>query len=236
MFSEADLRDIYGNEEECRLYHRENVVKRLKTHIERKYQEVKILSNLTKAELELVIDQYKKQNEVFSKFTNEEFRSLFYAGIERSLKLSTITNEELMSASEAFLNLPVESFGHSWVYWSRFILYVSVLCKDWKKRPIPVKVLDDSSDVSLGSKEVPQRVFAILTTTWIAAGGLFQFFIVLYLFRRRDSPLQVLPKWMRILLHVASLILLGPVVVYVFGVFFVMKNIKRKSIHEDIQR
>ena len=141
-----------------------------------------------------------------------------------------------MSASEAFLNLPVESFGHSWVYWSRFMLDVSVICKDWKKQPIPVKVLDHSSDVSVGSKEVPQHVFAILTTTWIAAGGLFQFLIVLYLFRRQDSPLHVLPKRMRILLLVVSPILLGPVVVYVFGVVFVVKNIKNKSVHEDIQR
>ena len=68
------------------------------------------------------------------------------------------------------------------------------------------------------------------------AGGGFQFLLVLYLYCRRDSRLEVLPKSIRILLLIASPILLGPVVVYVFGVCFVIKDIQNPSIQKDVQR
>ena len=130
--------------------------------------------------------------------------------------------------STAFLSWNLE---RSWSKWWRMFL-ISKHCKDWRNHPIPVKAVS----VSIANDEIAQRPFAIFTTSWILAGGLFQFFVVLYLFYRRDSRLQVLPKWIRILLLIVSPILLGPVVVYVFGVFFVMKNTRIGSIQEDIQR
>ena len=114
--------------------------------------------------------------------------------------------------------------------------YISRHCKDWQKHPIPIKAIHIYTYGPDDSKEIARRLFAILTTTWIAAGGLFQFFIVLFLFCCRDSRPQILPKWIRILLLIASPILLGPFVVHVFGVFFVMKNIKNRSIEMNIQR
>ena len=232
---EADIYDIYKNEEECYLYYSENIVKRLKAKLESKYKLAKRMSNYTDAAWKSRIDWVKKQSNAFSKLTNEEVKSNLEKQTEFFLILSTITNEELKSASEVFLNFPVKS--HKLEEWWFRMLDVSAHCKDWKKRPIPVKAVDnDGFDASVVSNEVPQRIFAILTTTWIAAGGLFQFFIVLYLFRRRDSTLHVLPEWMRVLLLVASPILLGPVVVYFYGVVFVVKHIKNELIYGDIHR
>ena len=235
MTNKVDIRDIYGNEEECHLHYRENVVKRLKAMLKNALKGAEIVSNIADAEWESFIDQFKKQEKGYSKLTNEEVKSNLEKQTEFYLILSTITNEELKSASEVFLNFPVKS--HKMEEWWFRVLDVSAHCKDWKKRPIPVKTVDvDGFDASLVSNEVPQRIFAILTTTWIAAGGLFQFFIVLYLFRRGDSTLHVLPEWMRVLLLVASPILLGPVVVYFFGVVFVVKHIKNELIYGDIHR
>ena len=52
---------------------------------------------------------------------------------------------------------------------------VSLHCKDWRKRPVPITV----RDIQYKSEEVAHRTFAIATTTWIVVAGLIQFSIVI---------------------------------------------------------
>ena len=164
-----------------------------------------------------------------------DYNSLYdeYKYVDYVMLENFMSNEELNSVIDIFLNLNAKSPWNKKVIMTK----VSAHCKDWEKLDTPVKpiYIDEFSGDAIDT-EVDQRIFAILTTTWIAAGGLFQFFIVLFLFCCRDSRPQILPKWIRILLLIASPVLLGPFVVHVFGVFFVMKNIKNRSIEMNIQR
>ena len=191
------------------------------------------MSRFTNEEWESLIEEFKKENDDFSLSSNDDVKLLFIKAIKGALRLSNTTDEELRSVSQVFFNLNVES---PWGLYGKLWMYLSSHCRDWKKRRVPVRPIGLEDDAEGFADEVALRTFAILTTSWIAAGGLFQFLIVVFLFYRRDSRLQVLPKCICILLLIASPVLLGPVVVYVFGVFFVIKNIETTLIGKDIQR
>ena len=82
-----------------------------------------------------------------------------------------LTNEELNYVSETFLNCSFESPQNCW----EIIEMVSLHCKDWRKRPVPITV----RDIQYQSEEVAHRTFAIATTTWIVVAGLIQLSIVI---------------------------------------------------------
>ena len=67
-------------------------------------------------------------------------------------------------------------------------------------------------------------LFAILTGSWIILGGLLQLIIVSRLLCRRDACLEPIPTSIRILLFFASLILLGPVIVNLYGAYVLFRN------------
>ena len=79
-------------------------------------------------------------------------------------------------------------------------------------------------------------VYGLLTTTWIALGGLIQFLLIAFFLHRGDDRLKWLPKSIRILLLLCSPILLGPVVVNAYGAFFVLRHADNDEIQNDILR
>ena len=79
-------------------------------------------------------------------------------------------------------------------------------------------------------------LFAILTTIWIGLGGLFQFGLVTRSLCRGDDRLNWLPKSIRVLLLLCSPILLGPVVVSLYGAVFVIRNDDNIETKNDILR
>ena len=82
-------------------------------------------------------------------------------------------------------------------------------------------------------------VFAILTTVWIGLGGLIQFLLVAFFLLRDDARLSWLHKSIRILLLLCSPILLGPVIVNLYGAIFVIRNIDNNNeiqTQDDITR
>ena len=79
-------------------------------------------------------------------------------------------------------------------------------------------------ETSNGLHSYANFVFAIPTTVWILLGGLIQFLLVAYFLCRGDARLTWLPKSVRILLLFCSPILLGPVVVNIYGAVFVIRT------------
>ena len=79
-------------------------------------------------------------------------------------------------------------------------------------------------------------LFAILTTFWIGLGGIAQAVVVVYFFVRHDDRLNVLPKSIRIILLLSTPILMGPVVVNLYGASFVFRNANDAQLQENIQR
>ena len=79
-------------------------------------------------------------------------------------------------------------------------------------------------------------LLAVLTTMWIGLGGLFQFGLVARFLCRGDDRLTWLPKSIRVLLLSCSLILLGPVVVSLYGAVFVIRNDDNIETKDDILR
>ena len=78
--------------------------------------------------------------------------------------------------------------------------------------------------------------FSILTTMWIGLGGMFQFGVVARFLFRGDARLNWLPKSIRVLLLFCSPILLGPVVLNLYGAVFVMRNDDNIGTKNDILR
>ena len=79
-------------------------------------------------------------------------------------------------------------------------------------------------------------IFACLTTAWFALGGFFQACWVIYLFIGSDSRLDVLPKRLQILLVVSTTVLMGPVVINIYGAYFVYHNANSGLLQEKINR
>ena len=77
---------------------------------------------------------------------------------------------------------------------------------------------------------------SIATTIWITLGGLIQFVLVAYFLCRGDERLTWLPKSIRVLLLLCSPILLGPVVVSLYGAVFVIRNDDNIETKNDILR
>ena len=77
---------------------------------------------------------------------------------------------------------------------------------------------------------------AILTTLWIALGGLIQFIFAARLLYQNKDRLNFLSKSIRVLLLFCSPILLGPVIVNVYGAIFVIQNAGDNGVWNDIQR
>ena len=98
------------------------------------------------------------------------------------------------------------------------------------------KTNETSNELSNGLGGVWSCLFAFPTTLWIALCGIVQFFIVARCVYRGDARLKVLPKPIRILLLCSSLILLGPVVVNVFGAALVLQNGNDDQRAEDMVR
>ena len=67
-------------------------------------------------------------------------------------------------------------------------------------------------------------------------GGVCQVFLVIYLRCRRDFRLISLPPPIQILLLFLTPILLGPVVVNLYGAYFVFRQKNIHSIEEDVTR
>ena len=106
-------------------------------------------------------------------------------------------------------------------YWNN-----SGIVRDWLN--------EDKTSNGLGPFQ--NSIFAIPTTVWILLGGLIQFLLVAFFLHRGDDRLKWLPKSIRILLLLCSPILLGPVVVNAYGVFFVVCNADNDEIQNDILR
>ena len=79
-------------------------------------------------------------------------------------------------------------------------------------------------------------VFTMPTTLWIALCGIVQFFIIARCLYRGDARVKVLPKPIRALLLCSSLILLGPIVLNVFGAALVLQHTNDDRRTEDIVR
>ena len=72
---------------------------------------------------------------------------------------------------------------------------------------------------SNGIRPFHNGIFAKWTTFWIGLGGIAQTFLVARFLFRGDDRLIWLPKSIRILLLLSSPVLLGPVIINVFGAF-----------------
>ena len=79
-------------------------------------------------------------------------------------------------------------------------------------------------------------LFFILTTVWIVLGGLVQSFLVARYLFRGDARLIWLPKSIRVLLLICAPILMAPVIVNVYGVFFVTRHADEDRIQDDVLR
>ena len=118
------------------------------------------------------------------------------------------------------------------------VLSFASYCKLWQRQFVPLKGSrgDDYFKSPLShSRFLDNRFFAILTSSWIAAGGFFQFLTVVFLIYRGHAHLNILPKSIQILLLVASPILLGPFVVYVFGIVVIVES-KDRLLQQNIRR
>ena len=143
------------------------------------------------------------------------------------------THEEVEWASKVF-HLRHE---FPWKWWSR-TKKVLQYCANWMNRSIPInptRIQTQTDAEALFSLDLNLH-FAILTTGWIAAGGLFQFFIIFHLFRRQDFRLGILPKSVQIILLLASPILLGPVIVYMYGIIFLLSGKKDQPFQQGVKR
>ena len=78
--------------------------------------------------------------------------------------------------------------------------------------------------------------YSILTTVWIALGGLIQFLLMVNFLCRDDGILNCLPKSIQILLLFCSPILMAPVVVNLYATFFVFHNANDASLQDAILR
>ena len=79
-------------------------------------------------------------------------------------------------------------------------------------------------------------VFAMLTTTWVVLGGVAQAIIVHRFWKRHDRRLDILPKSIQIALLISTAFLLGPVVVDIYGAYYVLKNSNDERIQVSIDR
>ena len=79
-------------------------------------------------------------------------------------------------------------------------------------------------------------LFAYPTTIWIVLGGLSQFILIAYYLHRGDNRLSWLPKSIRYLLLPCSAILLGPVIVNLYGAFYDLSYADKSSFNDDILR
>ena len=75
------------------------------------------------------------------------------------------------------------------------------------------------------------RLFAMFTTGWITAGGLCQVLIVISNLWRRDPLFLTLPTTIRVLLFIATLFLMGPVVMNLYAAYCMLfhENNNRKE-------
>ena len=94
----------------------------------------------------------------------------------------------------------------------------------------------ESTETSNGKDSWENTIFAFITAVWIGLGGVFQFLLVAYLLCRGDNRLTVLPTSVQILLLLCSPILLGPVVVSLYGAVFVIRNDDNIETKNDILR
>ena len=81
-----------------------------------------------------------------------------------------------------------------------------------------------------------EKTFAILTTSWIVLGGIAQIILVVYLSVCHNDCLNILPKWMQMALLLSTTILMGPVVLNLYGAFYVFRNESHNQIQDSIQR
>ena len=95
---------------------------------------------------------------------------------------------------------------------SRFQSFLSVFLVDWK-----TAVSDRFIAPELN------LIFSFLTMLWIVAGGVAQYINVFYLHLKRDR-LEFLTKPVKILLLAATPFLLGPAVLHLYGVIFMVQN------------
>ena len=78
--------------------------------------------------------------------------------------------------------------------------------------------------------------YAILTTTWIGLGGVSQLILVIYWLFRRVDRLDILPKVTRIGLFLATTVLMGPVVINLYGALYVFRNRNKEHVQESVKR
>ena len=79
-------------------------------------------------------------------------------------------------------------------------------------------------------------ILAGMTTAWIVLGGFFQACYCVYLFVRRDPRLGILAKPIKILLLASTTVLMRPVVINIFGAYFVFRNTNADNLQEEIER
>ena len=79
-------------------------------------------------------------------------------------------------------------------------------------------------------------MLAGMTTGWIVLGGFFQTCYCVHLFVRRDPRLGILAIPIQILLLTSTTVLMGPVVINIFGAFFVFRNRNADNLQEEIER
>ena len=186
-----------------------------------------------------MMDIYKDERDCFLHYA-ENVNFWFY---ERNQEEQTgwfnLTTEKSKLIGGAFLNW--QDLEYSWSKWN-IMNYIAEYCQDWKENKVSVNVWNFGYwNIGRFAKieEVSQRLFAILTTCWIFTGGLAQFCIILYLMScRKDSQrLSILPKPIQIILLMASPILLGPVVVHVYGIYVILfKKVEDDTIQLDVKR
>ena len=79
-------------------------------------------------------------------------------------------------------------------------------------------------------------IFAVLTATWIGLGGVSQLILVIIFLLRRDDRLDLLPKVTRIGLLLATTVLMGPVVINLYGAIYVFRNRNKEHVLESVKR
>ena len=84
--------------------------------------------------------------------------------------------------------------------------------------------------------QIQQFFFGALTLIWIGLGGICQAVYIIYLLVVKDSRLHDFPSWIRCILLLSSMVLLGPVVVYVFGAITVLRSANNDQGHNFVLR
>ena len=108
---------------------------------------------------------------------------------------------------------------------------VRLLILAWNLCPVINKILTNTTRLP-----GQNSIFAILTTAWIGLGGVSQLILFIYLLFRQDDRINILPKWTQIGLLFATTILMGPVLINLYGAFYVFQNRNKEHNQESVKR